>query len=363
MRKWYAAMLAAALLLCGAPSASAEDAPPEISAECAVVMNSGGEIVCERNSDQIHLIASTTKLMTALVVIERCQLDESLEIRAEWCGIEGSSMYLLPGQWCTVRELLLGLLLASANDAAVALACHTAGDVESFAVLMNEQARALGMQNSSFVNPHGLDAEGHYSTARDLALLMNRCMAEPEFAELCTQRSATVGAQTFFNHNKLLSRCPGCIGGKTGYTKAAGRCLVSCAEREGTRFICVTLSDPNDWNDHIRLYDWAFSRYAVRCVVDESVCFDVPVLSGEEQSVTVRPQGTCHLFLPRDAQPQLIAEMPRFAFAPLEEGAAAGRLLVLWEGRELAEIPLVYASGVTATEPSMLTLILEELLS
>ena len=362
MRKFCAYILCLALLLARNGFASAEERPG-VSAQSAIVMNSGGEVVYEQAADEERLIASTTKLMTALVVLERCDLDEEVEIPASCCGIEGSSVYLYPGQRCTVRELLLGLLLASANDAAEALAVHVAGDEAGFAELMNEQARALGMEHSAFANPHGLDAPGHHSTARDLARLMLRCMEEPGFPELCTQQSAQVGDQTILNHNKLLSRCPGCVGGKTGFTKAAGRCLVSCVEREGTRLVCVTLSDPDDWNDHMRLYDWAFANYGERVLADESLSFDLPVLSGDVHVVTVHPERSCVRFLPRSVEAVLTAELPRFAFAPVNLGEVTGRLLVQVDGVTIDEIPLVCGGSAAVAETGVLRPLLEEMLS
>lgn len=345
MRKLSAFLLAAALLLSMTPAASAEE-PPALSAKSAIVMNSGGEVVFAYNADERRLIASTTKLMTAILAIENNDVDEVVEIEPAWCGIEGSSMYLRAGERYSVRELLIGLLLASGNDAAVALACHTAGDLESFVALMNEKARALGMTASSFFNPHGLDAPEHASTAHDMAVLMCYCMENPVFAELTSLQSAAAGEQMIYNHNKLLSRYSGCIGGKTGYTEAAGRCLVSCAERDGTRFICVTLSDPDDWKDHAALYDWAFAHYANRTVVDGSLSFEIPVLSGKSESVTVVPGEDCTLFLPREEELVLIAEMPRFIFAPIQEGQTAGRILVQRSGETVAELPLIYAVSV-----------------
>ncbi len=206
---------------------------------------------------------------------------------------------------------------------------------------MNERAAALGMTNTLFANPHGLDDAEHYSTARDLAVLMFACMQNKALASLLSQREGTAGEQSFENHNKLLWRCPGCLGGKTGYTRAAGRCLVSCVEREGTRFVCVTLSDSDDWRDHEALYDWASINYVNR-IVTENAAFSVPVLSGERESVRAIPAEELKLLVPRDAELTLSAELPWFVFAPVHAGEEAGRLHVLCGGEALAELPLVY---------------------
>ena len=347
MKKIFVAAILAVMVYNISPEVYADDAPG-VSAHSAIVMHSGGQVVFEKNADEKMLIASTTKIMTALVVLENCALDEMVEILPEYCGTEGSSMYLKPGDSYTVLELLQGLLLVSGNDAAVALACHTAGDLDSFVALMNAKVFALGMENSSFANPHGLDTEGHYSTARDMAKLMCACMENGDFAQITATKSCTVGGQTLYNHNKLLSGCQGCIGGKTGYTESAGRCLVSCTERDGTRYVCVTLSAPDDWNDHKKLYHWAFAHYTNRSIIDESVGFDIPVLSGARETVRAVPERELSLFLPTDTELVLLAEMPRFTFAPVKQGEAAGRILVLQDDRLLAEIRLIYEESVSA---------------
>ena len=168
-------------------------------------------------------------------------------------------MYLKPGERVTMEELLYGLLLCSGNDAAAALADHCGGTA-SFVRRMNGLARELGMEDTSFANPSGLDDDGHYSTARDMARLAVYAAGNHTFARLCSTRSVTVGGRTMTNHNRLLRTVPGCIGMKTGYTRAAGRTLVSAAERDGRRLVAVTLQDGNDWADHAALYDWGFAQ-------------------------------------------------------------------------------------------------------
>ena len=337
------AAIMAVLLLHTCPVALA-DGEPTVSAQSAIVMHSGGEVVFEKNADARSLIASTTKIMTAIVAIERADLDEQVEILPEWCAVEGSSMYLKPGEAYSVKELLTGLMLASGNDAALALADHVAGSEAKFVSMMNRKAKELGLNNSSFANPHGLNAEGHYSTAKDMAVLLDYCMQNEAFAEIAGLKVGTVKDQTYINHNKLLDRCPGCIGGKTGFTERAGRCLVSCCERAGTRFICVTLSAPDDWNDHQKLFDWAYARYADR-EVTEGLSFDIPVVSGDLSSVKAVPEEL-RLFLPKSAELSLEAEMPFFVFAPIGAGDEAGRISVMLNGKKIAETRLYYAQSV-----------------
>ena len=225
-----------------------------VSARAAVVIDADtGETLFEQNADSRLPMASTTKIMTALVALGEGDLDRVYTVKPEYAAVEGSSMYLKPGETLTVETLLYGLLLCSGNDAAVALADHCGGSVARFVGWMNETAQRIGMTGSSFANPNGLDDEQHYSTARDMALLAAYAARNPTFVRLCSTRSVTVGGRTMTNHNKLLQSVEGCIGMKTGYTKAAGRTLVSCVRRDGRTLVAVTLQDGNDWADHAEM--------------------------------------------------------------------------------------------------------------
>ena len=261
MTRGILAALCAALAVLTCIPAVAEAV--EVSATACVLMDADtGLVLYRKNEDQRMLIASVTKLMTALVVLEQGEVDETVTVTAAHMA-EGSSMYLHVGEKLTLEELLYGLLLCSGNDAALALT-ECAGGVEPFVALMNEKAAALGMKNTHFANPNGLDDEEHYSTAYDMALLACAAANEPTLRRIASTRTAAIGGRTLTNHNKLLSRMDGCIGLKTGYTKAAGRTLVSCAEREGHRLVAVTLRDGNDWNDHEMLYDRGFALVGVQ---------------------------------------------------------------------------------------------------
>lgn len=307
-----------------------------------------GTVLYEKNADERLGIASTTKIMTALVVLEHCALDEPVEILPEYTAVEGSSMYLRAGETYTVEELLYGLMLVSGNDAAVALACHTAGSVAAFADRMNDKARALGMTNSAFQNPNGLDADGHYSTARDMAKLACAAMDNETFRTIVSTRSAVVNGQTLVNHNRLLGSYDGAVGVKTGYTKTTGRTLVSCAQRGTTQFVCVTLSDPDDWNDHTHLLDWAFENYEYRCVAGDTPVYAVPVLSATVELCAAVPERPAYLLVHPDDPVALKAELPRFAFAPVEQGTQAGTLTATGPDGQSVTVPLCY------TEPAAL---------
>ena len=235
----------------------------EVSATAAVLMDADmGQVLYEKNGDRQMLIASTTKIMTALVVLEHAAPDDVITVTPDHMA-EGSSMYLRAGETVRVEELLYGLLLCSGNDAALALT-ECAGGLTPFVALMNEKAAALGMAHPSFTNPNGLDADGHYSTARDMAVLAAAAVENPTFRRICSSRSVTIGQRTMENHNRLLRQVEGCVGLKTGYTRAAGRTLVSCTERDGCRLVAVTLQDGNDWADHAALYDYGFRLTAPR---------------------------------------------------------------------------------------------------
>ncbi len=245
-------MLAALLLL---PARAVS-----VTAKSALVLDAGtGQVLYEKSADEKSLIASTTKIMTGLLIAEHCDPEATVTIPPEAAGVEGSSLYLKAGEERTVEELLYGLMLHSGNDAAAALALHLDGSVEAFAARMNQRAHELGLTATHFANPHGLDSEENYSTARDLACLAAHALQNDLFRQVCSARSYTGDTHSYVNHNKLLWQYPGCIGVKTGYTKAAGRILVSAAEKDGRRLVCVTISAPDDWRDHKKLLDYGFA--------------------------------------------------------------------------------------------------------
>lgn len=237
MRRGTGVLLAAALCFALLPRAGAAEVT--VSAQSAVLMEAeSGRVLYAKDADTPRLIASTTKLMTALVALESGHsLEEDVTIPAEAAGVEGSSLYLKAGETVKLKTLLYGMLLHSGNDAATAVALTCACSLEAFAQKMNEKAQQLGMTNSHFTNPTGLDGEEHYSSAYDMALLARACLDVPELKEITATRSTTMEGRTFVNHNKLLWRYEGCVGMKTGYTQAAGRTLVSAAERDGMTLI------------------------------------------------------------------------------------------------------------------------------
>lgn len=251
-------LLGVVLLLGGTVPCSAE--PISVSAVAAVLMDADtGQILYEKNGDRQMGIASTTKILTALTAMEQGRLQQSVTI-SERHMVEGSSMSLRAGERLTLEELLYGLMLCSGNDAALAVAECCCGSVDAFVAAMNRKARHIGMSASSFANPHGLDAAGHFSTARDMACLAAYAAKDPAFIRFCSTVRVEIGGRTMTNHNRLLRQLEGCIGMKTGYTSAAGRTLVSCVVRDGRTLVAVTLNDGDDWADHQAMYAYGFDR-------------------------------------------------------------------------------------------------------
>ena len=314
-----------------------------VSARKAYVMDAvSGRVLYEKDPDSQSLIASTTKIMTALVVCEQCNVLDRMQIPKEAVGIEGSSMYLQEGEILTIQELLYGLMLRSGNDAAVALAIYCGGTVEGFAELMNDKARNLGLKNTHFVNPNGLDAPGHYSTARDLAILAAHAMENPVFRQTVSTKSIKAGERYLTNHNKLLWRVEGADGVKTGYTKAAGRILVSSATRNDRRIVAVTIDDGDDWNDHTRLLNEGFSRFEMRKIISEGDCLDtLDVLGGQERRVEILAAEDFSFALAPEERPQTLIPGPGFLYAPVAEGESVGVAYVLVEGKAVGKVAVV----------------------
>lgn len=248
-----------------------------VSAQAAIVMDAdSGRVLYEKNSHAELRIASITKIMTAIIALEEGQLDDTVTVSRKAFGVEGSSIYLRQGEKISLENLLYGLMLRSGNDAAVAIAEHIGGSLDGFVFLMNQKAAELGMINTQFSNPHGLDThEEHYSSAYDMALLTAYAMSNPAFAKIVgTERKVVEPRRShaesvWLNKNRLLQMYPHAEGVKTGYTKRAKRTLVSSANKDGHRLIAVTLNAPNDWRDHINMFEYGFSHYKPVQIIEE----------------------------------------------------------------------------------------------
>ena len=342
---------AAAALACALTALPAAGAV-EPHAAAAVLMDAGsGRVLYGRDAREALPIASITKLMTALVALESGRaLDETVTILPQWTGAEGSSLYLRPGETLTLEDLLYGLLLRSGNDAALAVAGYCAGSEEAFVAQMNRRAGELGMKDTHFTNPSGLDGESHVSSAYDMALLARACLDNETLREIVSTRSSSRAGRVLTNHNKLLWRYEGCIGLKTGYTQRAGRTLVSAAEREGLTLICVTLNDPDDWADHAALLDWGFDQYRAETVVragervgsvplEGSLLPACPVAAGETLTAALADGEAVEVRAVWKESPLT---------APVAKGERVGELVCTLEGAELARVPLTAAASVPA---------------
>ena len=352
MYKRILTAVTAIVLLC-LPTAWAADT----SATAAILMDGDtGEVLYEKNPDRQMLIASTTKLMTALVVLERGGLGDMVTVTRHHMA-EGSSMYLKPGDRVTVEELLYGLLLCSGNDAALALADHCGG-LERFVAEMNRKAAELGMTGTSFANPNGLDQEGHYSTARDMARLAACSVKNETLVRLCSTRSVTVGGRTMTNHNRLLRSIDGCIGLKTGYTRAAGRTLVSCVRRNGRTLVAVTLQDGNDWADHAALYDYGFSTYPAKLGASLGQTIQrVQVENGMSATVPLVAADSFAWPLAEGESLELDVELAGSLRAPIRAGRRAGEAVFSVNGKEVGRVALLYGADVAPRMESALSIL------
>ena len=319
-----------------------------ISADSAILLDAAtGRVLYEKNADQRKLIASTTKIMTALLVCEQCNVLDRVRISKEAVGIEGSSMYLKEGEILTVQELLYGTMLSSGNDAATALAIYCGGTVEEFVQRMNDKARSLGLMDTHFENPHGLDAQQHYSTATDMAKLTAYAMENPIFAKIVSTKSVRVGERSLTNHNKLLWQVAGADGVKTGYTKAAGRILVSSAQRCGRRLIAVTISDPNDWQTHAYLLNMGFERYQQQCIVSTgTVLGKLEVAGGREGYVQLVAKEAFSYPVADGEKFSVKLPSPGFVYAPVAENQYAGSAQIYIDDHWIGSVPLVYGKTV-----------------
>ena len=319
-----------------------------MSARRAILLDAAtGRILFEKNIDEQSLIASTTKIMTALVVCEQCNVLDRMRIPGEAVGIEGSSMYLQEGEVLTLQDLLYGLMLHSGNDAAVALAIYCGGTVEEFVELMNDKAHTLGLSGTHFANPNGLDAPGHYATARDLAILATHAMENPVFYQTVSTKSVKIGQRYLTNHNKLLWRVEGADGVKTGYTRAAGRILVSSATRNGRRLVCVTIDAPDDWNDHRILLEQGFSGFQVHHLISEGqVMGTVEIAGGQTGRVELLAAEDFDYALAEYEKITTEIIGPGFVYAPVVQGAQAGFAHLCIDGKSVGKIPMIYGETI-----------------
>ncbi len=318
-----------------------------VSAKAAILYEpETGSFLYSKNADTRLPMASTTKIMTALVAIENASLSDLVEIDPSAVGIEGSSAYLQAGDILTMEELLYALLLRSANDAAVAIACYVGGSVEDFADMMNAKAEAFGLENTHFVNPNGLDHKEHYTSARDLAIIAAEALKNDTFKKICsTYKKSFVRDDKnilYVNHNKLLNMYDGALGMKTGYTKKSGRCLVGAAERDGLTFITVTLDAPDDWRDHKEMFELGFSSLEkIQFANSGDFSYTLPVVDGKSDSVDITNElSECAIVKRGEHEVKEYIKLSKFAVAPIKKGEIFGEVIFTLDGEVASTLKL-----------------------
>lgn len=331
---------------------TSENAYAEISdSGSACLMNAvTGEVVYEKNAYVERPMASTTKIMTALVALENSDLYDIVTMSNEAVRTGGSSTYAKAGDQLYMEDALFGLMLNSGNDAAEAIACTVAESKDAFADMMNEKARDIGAAHTCFLNPSGLPQDGHYTTAYDLALITRCALRIDKFAEIVSTQKRTVWPVNnpehpldFYNHNKLLGMFDDCTGVKTGYTQKAGRCLVSSAERDGMRYIAVTLNDGNDWNDHREMYERVFSSsYPVKAVEKGQCMRTVGGYSFIAAQDFIIPS-----LLNQKTDVDAVVHMAENIRGPVNAGEKVGYVQIMYKNEEIGKVDIISESDIT----------------
>lgn len=334
----------------------------DVSAETAILMDAAsGRILYEKAPHQKMRIASITKIMTAILAIESGKLDEKTTISKRAVRTEGSSIYLKEGEKIELKHLVYGLMLRSGNDAAVAIAEHVGGSVEGFVFLMNQKAQEIGMRNTVFANPHGLDDhENHYSTAYDMALLTKYALSNETYREIAgtkVYRAPNPGEKwdrSWKNKNKLLTGMYRySTGGKTGYTKRAKRTLVSTASKNGHELIAVTLNGPDDWNDHIAMFEWGFSNFDLKNIVPEGT---ISSIKDDFYKGKVIVKHDFLYPLKEEEQEKIKIEIklikPKKSWKKAKDvPSPCGTMVIKLEDEKIGELPLYYSKyGKLSTE-------------
>lgn len=324
-----------------------------VSARSAALYQPDSDLfLYSKNSSERLPMASTTKIMTALVALERGNLEDMVEIDDSAIGVEGSSAYLKSGDVLSLEELLYALLLQSANDAAVAIACHIGGDVESFSALMNEKAEELKLHNTHFTNPHGLDSSEHYTTADELAKIAAAALNNPTFKKITSTYKRSFSdeerVRTYVNHNKLLRLYDGCIGVKTGFTKKSGRCLVGAAEKDGLCFISVTLDAPSDWNDHKKMLDYGYESLERICFASPyDHLYKIPLIDGErDYFYAANTEGADIIRERSDSDITENLRLSRYEVAPIKSGDVVGEIIYSSDGKEITRLPIIAIENI-----------------
>jgi len=360
MKKRWAGLFMLAALLYNAGIAWA--AADQTSARAAYVLDlKTGRTLFAVNENAEMPMASTTKVMTALIALEQGNLDDLVETTRAAYGQPGTSIYLSLGEKLTLEQMLYGLMIASGNDAAVAIADHIGGSVEGFCAVMNERARSLGANHTNFVNPNGLPVANHYTTAHDLAVIAAAAMENPVFREIVSTQRASIPwegreyMRVLRNKNALLTSYDGATGIKTGFTRAAGRCLVFGSRREDMEIVGVVLNCSNWFAEAARIMDLVYARYTwVEMLPDGERVGVVSVTGGEQESVPVVLRGALAAPVAETEMPLLEIELPDSVLAPQPSGAQVGWAILRANGEELSRRPIVLAEPVRPKPSALL---------
>lgn len=328
------------------------------------------KVLFEKNSDSLRSMASTTKIMTSLIALEECTPDRVVEITAEMVNVEGTSSGLRAGDKITLRDLVYCMMLESGNDAANSVAIELGGSFQGFAEIMNKRAAEIGMKNTSFVTPSGLDDENHYTTAYDMALLAAEALENRDFRGISKETNKKVTfvdsdkSVTLYNHNRLLREYDGCIGIKTGFTKKSGRCLVSAAERNGIMLIAVTLNAGDDWNDHKKMLDYGFSRVDSVTADNDFSHYSVRVVGGAEINAYIECDDVTVDFL-KDEGCNITRKifLEKFLYAPVNKGDKIGFAEYYNGDRLIKTVPLTAKNSIEIKQKEKSENILDRLFS
>lgn len=330
----------------------------DISAKSAVIICAEtGEVVYSKNMNECLSMASTTKIMTAIIALEFGASDKYLTVNENMIAVEGTSMGLKDGDSVSLKTLVKGMLLASGNDAANAVANIIGGDIQTFVQMMNDKAKEIGMYSTSFETPSGLDGDNHYSTAFDMAILGAYAIQNPEFRSICSSESLAVfyGAPPYrrvlTNHNKLLKMYDGAFGIKTGFTKKSGRCLVSAVEKDGKTLVAVTLNAPDDWNDHIKMYDYAFEKVNSVELKAKTENIKLNIVGGTKSHITAYADKLPVITV-ADSNLKYSTQIfvKQFEYAPVEKDEVVGKVVFYSNNVKLAESDLVSSESVPCSE-------------
>jgi D-alanyl-D-alanine carboxypeptidase (penicillin-binding protein 5/6) len=324
-----------------------------VAAKAAVLIEAeSGRVLFAQNADEMLPMASTTKIMTCLLALENSVLDEKVTAGPNAHGVSGTSIYLSEGETLTMEQMLYGLMLRSGNDAAVAVAEHIAGSVKDFAAMMNERAEELGA-DANFVNPHGLPAEGHKASALGMALIMREAMKNSDFARITSTKEKIIPwegneySRHLQNKNRLLTSYEGATGGKTGYTAAAGRCLVFSAKRDDMSLIGCVLNCSSWFDTAEAMLDYGFENYSMLTAYEKGESAgEIAVTGGQKRRVALRFERDMRFPVNENEPYEIFFEIPESVAAPVAAGDRAGRALARSDGVLLCETPLIYADTV-----------------